>query len=148
MKPLRSPKTERIQLVVLFLLLSPPSTTHQSGGSSVRTNKQGAESTIHRPSKEETANWSFCTGSSSTLQGAASNCNSSFALRLCVLYPTSRAHRLKNSRLSFYQYPPTLPKHPLPVMACQAGTSQSSPLAAAGSPSGPIRVEMPCSAGL
>ena len=31
--------------MVLCLLLSPPSTTHQSGGSSVRTNKQGAEST-------------------------------------------------------------------------------------------------------
>ena len=37
---------------------------------------------------------------------SASNCTPSFALCLCVLYPTSRAHRLKNSRLSFYQYTP------------------------------------------
>ena len=38
---------------------------------------------------------------------SASNCTPSFALCLCVLYPTSRAHRLKNSRLSFYQYTPS-----------------------------------------
>ena len=85
------------QLGLLCLLLSPSS--QQSGGSSVRTNKQGKpEPKQKRP-----------IGSFGLLARLlpASNCSPSFALCLCVLYPTSRAHRLKNSRLSFYQYPPS-----------------------------------------
>ena len=85
------------QLALLCLLLSPSS--QQSGGSSVRTNKQGKpEPKQKRP-----------IGSFGLLARLlpASNCSPSFALCLCVLYPTSRAHRLKNSRLSFYQYTPS-----------------------------------------
>ena len=59
----------------------------------------------------------------------ASNCTPSFALCLCVLYPTSRAHRLKNSRLSFYQYTPPqasspwhgLPCRHQPIVSCGSG---------------------------
>ena len=72
-----------------------------SGGSSVRTNKQGKGS---RP-KQKRPIGAF--GFLYRLLLPASNCTPSFALCLCVLYPTSRAHRLKNSRLSFYQYTPS-----------------------------------------
>ena len=118
------------QLALLCLLLSPSS--QQSGGSSVRTNKQGS-------AKAETANWVFWVARPPppSLQLQPKLCS----LSLCAL-PHFQGTQTQEQQIIFLSIHP-LPKHPPADTACLSGTSQSSLVATSGSPLCPTREQRP-----
>ena len=122
MKPFWSPKTERIQLVVLCLLLSPPPPTRVAAPVSEQTNKEQ-----RAPPAKQGGNGQLELLHSIPLHLARSSLQLQLklcSLSLCAL-PHFQGTQTQEQQIIFLSIH-TLPKHPLADTACPTSTSQSS----------------------